>query len=86
MAPDSIPQDLGEFLQNAVASGRYQSEAEVICEGLRLLRDRERRIQSLREELKPALEELDRGEGKPLDPDSIKAEGRRRLEAADNRR
>jgi len=86
MTPDSLPQDLGEFLQSAVASGRYQSEADVICEGLRLLREREIRIQLLRDELKPALEELDRGEGKPLDADEVKAEGRKRLEAADKGR
>jgi Arc/MetJ-type ribon-helix-helix transcriptional regulator len=57
-----------------------------LCEGLRLLREREIRVRSLREELKPALEELDRGEGKPLDADWIKAEGRKRLEAADRGR
>ena len=61
----SLPQDLQQFVQQEIASGRYRSEEDLVCEGLRLLRERERRLQALREDIKPALEQLDRGEGEP---------------------
>lgn len=77
----SLPQDLQQFVQQEIASGRYQSEEDVVREGLRLLRERDRRLQALREDIQPALEQLDRGEGEPLDAESIKARGRKRLAA-----
>ena len=77
----SLPQDLQQFVQQEIASGRYQSEEDVVREGLRLLRERDRRLQALREDIQPALEQLDRGEGERLDAESIKARGRKRLAA-----
>ena len=77
----SLPHDLQQFVQQEIASGRYQSEEDVVREGLRLLRERDRRLQALREDIQPALEQLDRGEGERLDAESIKARGRKRLAA-----
>ncbi len=77
----SLPHDLQHFVQQEVASGKYRSEEDVVCEGLRLLREREGRLQALREDIEPALEQLDRGEGGPLDAESIKTRGRKRLAA-----
>ena len=77
----SLPQDLQQFVQQEIASGKYRSEEDLLCAGLRLLRERERRLQALREDIKPALEQLDRGEGEPLDAESIKARSRKRLAA-----
>ena len=50
-------------------------------EGLRLLREREQRLQALREDIQPAHEQLDRGEGEPFDAEGVKARGRKRLAA-----
>ncbi len=36
-----LPTDLEAFVQQEVADGKYRSTEEVICAGLRLLRDRE---------------------------------------------
>ena len=36
-----IPLDLQQFVQAAVTSGAFQSESEVVAEGLRLLQRRE---------------------------------------------
>lgn len=41
--------------------------------------DDEQRLEVLRREIRPALEELDRGEGQPLDIEQIKAEVRAKL-------
>lgn len=77
----SLPHDLQQFVEREIASGRYRSEEDLVCEGLRLLRERERRLRALRQDVEPALEQLDRGEGEPLDAERIKARGRRGLAA-----
>jgi antitoxin ParD1/3/4 len=75
----SMPPDLDAFVHQAVAAGLYESEEAVIVAGLRLLQERNRRLEELRAELRPALEELDRGEGKPLDIEEIIRRGHERL-------
>lgn len=77
----AYPPELERFIEDEVASGKYRSEEEVVCAALRLLREREARLQALRDEILPALEELDRGEGRPLDVEAILAWGRQRLAA-----
>jgi len=79
----SLPSDLAQFVEREIASGKYQSEAEVICEALRILRERERRLEALRKDVQAGLEQVDRGEGAPLDAESIKARGRQRLASGD---
>jgi putative addiction module CopG family antidote len=66
------------LVDQELATGHYQSTDDLILEALWLLRDRTERLESLRHELKPALERLNRGEGQALDMDAIKAEARRR--------
>jgi len=82
-----IPPEYQQFVQNMIGSGAFPTEAAVVGEALRLLQERERRLAELREELRPALESLDRGEGIDLDDDSlagffedIRTRGRQRLE------
>ncbi len=78
---------LGETFDNFVAelieSGLYQSQSEVIREGLRLLKEREDlrklKLETLRREVQIGLDQLDRGEGIPFDVEKIKAEGRKKL-------
>jgi antitoxin ParD1/3/4 len=75
----SMPADLNAFVQQAIAAGVYESEEAVLVAGLRLLQEREKHIDELREELRPALEELDRGEGKQLDIEDVIRRGQERL-------
>jgi len=77
----AFPPELEQFIHQEVASGKYDSKEDVLCAGLRLLREREARLQALRDDILPALEQLDRGEGEPLDAEAIKAKGRQRLAA-----
>ena len=70
-----IPPEFTDFVQGIIASGDYRSEAEVVVEALRVLQQREQRLQELRQEIQPALERLDRGEGKELDLEEVKARG-----------
>ena len=84
-----IPQDLQQFVDQVIGVGGYKSEAEVVGQALRLLQKRQRRIEELRREIQPALDQLDRGEGIKLKDEEelrlffedIKERGRNRLEA-----
>jgi len=85
--PQTIPAEFQQFVEQELASGRYQSVEEVIVDGLRLLR--ERKLYELRKDIDAGLAQLDRGEGIELESeralgdffDDIKARGRQRLEA-----
>lgn len=74
-----------KFVADLIATGLYQSQSEVIREGLRLLKEREDlrqiRLQELRQEIQKGIDSLERGEGTPLDMEEIKAEGRKKLAA-----
>jgi putative addiction module CopG family antidote len=82
-----IPSEYQQFVREMIGSGTYHTEAEVVGEALQLLKDRQERLEHLRQDIQPALERLDRGEGIELDDQSldqffedIKTRGRRRIE------
>lgn len=59
----ALPEDLAEFVDEEVASGKFRSQDEVVAEGLRLLRNRERRLDALRADLQCGIDQLDAGQG-----------------------
>ena len=62
--PDTLPEDLQQFVDHELASGRYYSTDELVIAGLRLLqRDRHEAVEAVKE----GLAEMERGEGIPLD-------------------
>jgi antitoxin ParD1/3/4 len=71
---ETLPPDLKEFVQQAVASGEFASEDDVVIAGVRALRELKSRHAELQREIQVAIDELDRGEGETLDMDAIKAE------------
>jgi putative addiction module CopG family antidote len=87
---ESLPPELQEFVERELATGKYHSREEVICDGLRLLR--ERRLYELREAIDAGLGQLDRGEGIELEDeqslraffDDVMQRGRERLEARES--
>jgi antitoxin ParD1/3/4 len=66
-----IPAEFQQFVQSAVQSGSFHSEAEVVGEALRLLQKRQVRLEELKAEIASAIEQLDRGEGIELDDESL---------------
>ena len=74
-----IPAEFSAFVERVICSGSFASEADVIGAGLRLLAERERKLEALRAEILPALESLDRGEGEPWDVEETRREVHRRL-------
>jgi antitoxin ParD1/3/4 len=75
----TIPLEFQGFIEHAVASGRYRSEAEVFADALQLLCDHDRRCDALRDDIETGLSELDRGEKTVVDVEDIKRRGRDRL-------
>jgi len=57
-----IPPELEAFVESEIASGKYRSREEVLTEALRLLREREGKLERLRTDLQAGLNELEAGE------------------------
>ncbi len=71
------------YIKQKVESGRYNSASEVVCDGLRLLEERDAmedfRIARLRDEVETGINQAKKGQLSALDFNEIKAEGRKRL-------
>jgi Arc/MetJ-type ribon-helix-helix transcriptional regulator len=67
-----------QFLEQAVAVGMFHDRDEAIDRAVGLLRRREQLIRDVNK----GIEQLERGEGVPLDIEQIKSTVRRRLETA----
>jgi antitoxin ParD1/3/4 len=76
----SLTPQLENYVKQKVATGMYNSVSEVMREALRLLEERdaikEMKLEALRRDLQEGIDELDRGEGSPLNMEDIKAKAR----------
>ncbi|MBV8557301.1 MAG: type II toxin-antitoxin system ParD family antitoxin [Planctomycetaceae bacterium] len=67
----SLTPKLEQYVNQKVESGMYHSASEVICEGLRMLQERDeihhRKLEELRREIAVGIEQADRGELQPMD-------------------
>ena len=70
-----IPSDYGSVVQKLISEGKFQSESEVVAEGLRLIVMREK----LHEDIQAGLDDLDAGNR--IDASEVYAEARRRIKA-----
>jgi antitoxin ParD1/3/4 len=73
----SLTPELEKLVKDKVKSGRYLSSSEVVREGLRLLeqldRFREEKLDALRRDVELGIEQADRGDIAPFDPDHYRA-------------
>ena len=78
-----LEETLEKFVAELLEGGFYQSQSEIICDGLRLLKEREdlRKLKQheLRNEILTGLNQLAQGEGVLFDAEEIKKEGKKRL-------
>ncbi len=76
----NLTPELEALVREKIASGRYQSESEVVCEALRLMeardRDYEAKLEQLRHDLQAGIASGDVGE---LDIEDTRRRGRERL-------
>jgi len=79
----SLTPQLENLVKEKVATGMYNSVSEVVREALRLLSERDSlqamKLEALRQDIAQGIDSLDKGEGKPLDIEGIKAKGRHML-------
>ena len=82
----SLTPELEQLVRDKVKTGLYQTASEVIREGLRLLRERDQRVEALRRDVGAGFEAVERGEFTAYDESSIKkladrvkSRGRKRL-------
>jgi antitoxin ParD1/3/4 len=72
----SLTPELEQYIRTKVDSGRYLTASEVVREALRLLEQKEKRLEDLRVEIQKG---LDSGHSDPLNMEAIKAKARNRL-------
>jgi antitoxin ParD1/3/4 len=58
----SLTPELEHLLSEKVRTGMYQTASEVVRDGLRLLKERDQRLESLRREVRSGFEAVARGE------------------------
>ena len=79
----SLTPQLENYIKQKVATGMYNSVSEVVREALRLLEERDSlqamKLEALKADIQQSLDSLERGVGKPLDMEQIKARGRQLL-------
>ena len=85
----SLTPELEQVVNKKVSSGLYQTASEVVREGLRLLIERDQRLESLRGDIRAGFAAAERGEYTEYDVTSVnklakrvQSRGRRRLAAA----
>jgi antitoxin ParD1/3/4 len=79
----SLTDELARFVKTKVDSGRYATSSEVVREALLLLEKPEHEEAGKLAWLRQAYREgLDSGPAEPVDMTALKAEARRRLDAA----
>ncbi len=86
----SLTPELERLVDDKVKTGMYQTASEVIREGLRLLRERDQRVEALRRDVRAGFEAVERGEFSEYDASNIKEladriemRGRKRLAKGD---
>jgi antitoxin ParD1/3/4 len=86
--PSSV--DLGKKLEfvvsKLVSGGRYNSRSEVLREGVRLVQERERRLESLDRALDRGLADADAGRVTPIEEVAVRLKTKVRAMAADKRK
>ena len=69
MSSPPLPPDLEQFVQDQLAQGKYRSASEVMCDAVRLLREREERLAALRSDIELGIVQIDHGEFIELETD-----------------
>jgi putative addiction module CopG family antidote len=62
MSIPALPPELGQFVQEQVAAGTYQTEQELVVHALRVLRELSAREQQFHDDVRVDMEHLQRGE------------------------
>ncbi len=67
----TLPPQLEKQVQKKVAAGEYDSPFDVLQDGLRLIEERDRKLEALRADVQLGVDQADRGEVAPLDMETL---------------
>ena len=88
----TLTPELEQLINEQVRTGMYRTANEVIREGLRLLKERDQRVEALRRDVRAGFEAVEHGEYSEFDErnikelaERIKARGRERLDAEEGK-
>ena len=82
----AIPRELEPFIRRALSAGEYRSKDELVLDAVRTLRELKRRHRLLKDDIRHAIEQLDRGKGMTLDMNAIKVKARARFASQGRKR
>ena len=68
----SLTPELERLVNDKVSTGLYQTASEVVRDGLRLLRERDQRMEALRRDVRAGFEAVERGGFTEYDKGNIK--------------
>lgn len=69
LPPNSLPPDLESFVADQLAQGKYPSASHVVCDAVRLLREREERRCRLQADIEQGIAQIATGDFIELDSD-----------------
>ena len=78
----SVPSEYVPFVNELLASGSYPSQDAVMRDALQLLREKRLQHEELQAEIAIGIEQANRGEVVPFDPEKIIANARKRFAEA----
>ena len=89
MISQPLPPELGQFVEQQLASGKYLSEQELVVDAVRVLREVEAQQRQFHEEVQLGMDQLERGESNEYSLqqlrerfEQLKDRARRRIEAS----
>ena len=62
MISQPLPPELGQFVEQQLALGKYQSEQELVVDAVRVLREVESQQQQFQSDVQLGIDQLDRGQ------------------------
>jgi antitoxin ParD1/3/4 len=65
-----LPPELEQFVSDQIAKGNFESSSDVVCHAVRLLRERQIKLEALRAEIDRGLKDLESGNYIELDSES----------------
>jgi putative addiction module CopG family antidote len=71
MIVPALPPELGEFVEQQIATGRYQSEEDLVVEAVRVLSRLAARQHEFHDAVREGMEQLARGEFTEYDDQSL---------------
>lgn len=72
MISESLPPELGQFVVQQIAAGKYHSEEELVVDAVRVLRGLDAQHEEFLTDVRRGMEQLDRGEVHAYDEQGLR--------------